>query len=89
MFVDSDNNQFVSFANVKRKIGKVSTNIIRFYEPPLETNITFKVRKKKSGTNLASKLYGLDDKKIENLDFRINSLSDLKKKYLGKTKNPD
>jgi hypothetical protein len=84
MFVDSTNNQFISFANVKRKIGKVGANIIRFYEAPLETNMTFKTRKKKSGSNVASKLYGLDDKKLENIDFRLNSLANLKKKYLKK-----
>jgi hypothetical protein len=84
IFVDSLNNQFISFANVKRKIGKVGNNTIRFYEAPLETNMTFKTRKKKSSLNVASKLYGLDDKKIENIDFRLNSLSNLKKKYLKK-----
>jgi len=84
MFVDSTNNQFISFANVKRKIGKVGANTIRFYEAPLETNMTFKTRKKKSSLNVASKLYGLDDKKLENIDFRLNSLANLKKKYLKK-----
>jgi len=81
---DITNNQFISFANVKRKIGKVGANTIRFYEAPLETNMTFKTRKKKSSLNVASKLYGLDDKKLENIDFRLNSLANLKKKYLKK-----
>lgn len=46
MLVNSAKNQFILFKNKKNKIIQIEENLIRFYEPPLYTNIN--IRKKSS-----------------------------------------
>jgi len=46
MFVNSMTNQFILFKNKKNKITQIENNLIRFYEPPVYTNITVETKEK-------------------------------------------
>ncbi len=46
MFVNSITSQFILFKNKKNKITQIEKKLIRFYEPPVYTNIILKTEKK-------------------------------------------
>lgn len=79
MFVNSDLNEFILFKNKKTKIGQMTNNIIRFYEPPLYTNMTFvtKQKRKKNKFEDTEKIFGLDTSLEKNLEFRSQTIQKL------------
>ena len=86
MFVSSTNDEFILFLNKKNKIGQMRSNITRFYEPPLYTNMTFKTKEKRKSknTDLTSKIFGQDDEMLKNLEFRKSQII----KQIEKRTNP-
>jgi hypothetical protein len=86
MFVSSETNEFILFLNKKNKIGQMRSNITRFYEPPLYTNIKFitKEKRKSKNTNLTSKIFGQDEELLKNLEFRKDQII----KQIEKRKKP-
>jgi hypothetical protein len=46
MFVNSKRNHFILFKNKKNKITQIESNLIRFYEPPIYTNMNLKTEEK-------------------------------------------
>lgn len=85
MFVNSDLNEYILFKNKKTKIGQMTNNIIRFYEPPLHTNMTLETKQKRKRNKFedTDKIFGLDTSLEKNLKFRSQTiqklLQDLKK----------
>lgn len=79
MFVNSELNEFILFKNKKTKIGQMTNNIIRFYEPPLYTNMTFvtKQKRKKNKFEDTEKIFGLDTSLEKNLEFRSQTIQKL------------
>lgn len=88
MFVNPDEQKFILFSNNKNKIGQQRGNIIRFYEPPLYTNMTFVTKQKRSSKNFSDteKLFGLEKDLEKNLLFRKQQIEKLLDKYGKKTK---
>lgn len=78
-FVNNTLDKFILFINEKTKIGQMSNDIIRFYEPPLFTNITFKTKQKRKKNKFddIEKLFGLDNSLEKNLEFRSQTLQKL------------
>lgn len=79
MFVDSEKKEFILFKNKKTKIGQMTNNIIRFYEPPLYTNMTFvtKQKRKRNKFEDTEKIFGLDTSLEKNLEFRSQTIQKL------------
>lgn len=95
MFVTPDNNSYVLFKNDKQKISQLRNHKIRFYEPPLYTNIEFeKTRKKRRTKDMddTSQMFGVEDERLKNLNFRIDQLIKQRDKLLKtktKEENPE
>ena len=72
MFVNFEQENFILFKNKKNKIGQMRNNIIRFYEPPLYTNMTFVTKEKRKTKNFddTDTLFGLETSLEKNLEFR-------------------
>jgi len=72
MFVDVDKNEFIIFKNIKTKIGQMTSTIVRFYEPPLATNMVFvtKQKIKRKDFEPIDKLFGAQTDILKNLEFR-------------------
>jgi len=86
MFVSSENSEFILFLNKKNKIGQMSYNTTRFYEPPLYTNMEFttKEKRKSKNTNLTSSIFGQEEQILKNLEFRKDQIM----KQIEKRKKP-
>lgn len=88
MFVNSDSNNFIIFDNIQTKIGKMRNDIVRFYEPPLYTNMQFETEKKRPQKNKipAKELFGIEDDIRKNLEFRKSQIDRLlQNKQSGKS----
>lgn len=79
MFVNIENNQYILFKNNKNKIGNMNNDITRFYDPPLDTNITFEDKKKRQSKKFKGiyDIFGVDTNLEKNLEFRIKTLQKL------------
>lgn len=76
MFVSSETDEFIAFANKKNKIGQMRGNITRFYEPPSYTNMKFitKEKRKSKNSDIISKIFGQDEELLKNLEFRKDQI---------------
>jgi hypothetical protein len=76
MFVNYETKEFILFKNKKTKIGQMRSNITRFYEPPLYTNITFEPKEKRKYKNLAptDSLFDVNTDMLKNLEFRKSQI---------------
>jgi hypothetical protein len=76
MFVNYETKEFILFKNKKTKIGQMRSNITRFYEPPLYTNITFESKEKRKYKNLAptDSLFNVNTDMLKNLEFRKSQI---------------
>jgi hypothetical protein len=74
MFVSTDSQEYILFANKKTKIGQMRNNIVRFYEPFLmkseNINFTHKQKRKMKNFDPTYNLFGMDKNKLANLYFR-------------------
>lgn len=88
MFVDSQKGDFILFKNKKNKIGQMRNNIIRFYEPPLYTNMTFITKEKRKMKNFddTDQIFGLETNLEKNLEFRKQQIDKLLDKMKNKLK---
>jgi len=79
MFVNSEKSEFILFKNKKNKIGQMRSNIVRFYEPPLYTNIVVETKEKKKMKRFddTDKAFGLDTSLEKNLQFRREQIQKL------------
>lgn len=79
MFVSSDLEQFISFANIKSQINQMRNNVTRFYEPPIYTNMKLETKEKKKPKNadLIYSTFSQEDEKIKNLEFRRDQINKL------------
>ena len=87
MFVNAELNKFILFKNKKNKIGQMRNNIIRFYEPPLFTNMTFVTKEKRKTKNFddTDTLFGLETDLEKNLEFRRQQIEKLLNKLKQKS----
>lgn len=85
MFVDVNKNEFILFKNKKTKIGQMRNNIIRFYEPPLYTNMVFSTKEKRKMRSFepTDSLFGLETDTLKNLEFRKDQIQ----KMIDRLKN--
>lgn len=88
MFVKSDEQKFILFNNKKNKIGQMRNHVIRFYEPPLFTNMTFitKQKRKMKSFDDTETLFGLETDLEKNLRFRKEQIEKLLDKLSKKKK---
>lgn len=88
MFVNIENNQYILFKNNKNKIGNMNNDITRFYDPPLDTNITFEDKKKRQSKKFKGidDIFGVDTNLEKNLEFRIKTLQKLLQDLRNKKK---
>lgn len=82
IFVNQTTGEFAMFQNNKQKIADVSGNC-RFYEPILYTNMTFTTKPKRKSKNVAGEFFGIESDKLKNIEYRLDQLNQLKKKYKG------
>lgn len=76
MFVNPERNEYILFKNLKNKIGQMAPNRVRFYEPPLYTNMTFETKQKRRSlaSEPTSKIFGIDTDLLKNLEFRKSQI---------------
>ena len=88
MFVNPNEQKFILFSNNKNKIGQQRSNIIRFYEPPLFTNMTFVTKQKRTSKSFSDTetLFGLENDLEKNLRFRKQQIEKLIDKLSTKPK---
>ena len=89
MFVNYETKQFILFKNKKEDINQMRSNLTRFYEPPLYTNMTFETKQKRQNKNSAptDSLFDVNTNRLKNLEFRkaqIENLISQIKKNIGK-----
>lgn len=86
MFVNPEKNDFILFKNLKNKIGQMAPNRIRFYEPPLYTNMSFETKQKRKSTvsEPTSKIFGINTDVLKNLEFRRAQIEKQIEKQKGK-----
>jgi hypothetical protein len=85
MFVDSTNQKFILFKNKKNKIGQMPYKVVRFYEPPLYTNMTFVTKEKPKSKKIdpTNPIFGVETDVLKNLEFRKSQID----KQIEKRKN--
>lgn len=96
-FVNFENQKYILFSNNKSKIVDKSNKVVAFYEPYLLTNIVFDKQYKKNKTSknkqtkkdFVKNLFGVDKRKIENLEFKKRALEALIQKELKKMETPN
>jgi hypothetical protein len=89
--VNTETNEYVAFSNKKSRIKKEQSNMTRFYEPYLMTNIQFEGKTKtKQYRNkpLEDDLFKMGERRLQNLEFRKSEIDKLieleKQKFLKK-----
>ena len=87
MFVDHLSKKYILFVNKKNKIGQMAGSVLRFYEPPLMTNMTFitKEKRKSKKSEPTTKLFGIETDILKNLEFRKSQIEKMIEKQ--KTQN--
>jgi hypothetical protein len=91
LFVDLDRKRYVAFANKKNKIRKVTTEITRYDEPYLISNINFEGQTKVKSyrnTPVEDDIFKVGERRLQNLEFRkseIEKMIELEKQKLGKS----
>jgi len=90
LYVNTETNEYVAFSNKKSRIKKEQSNMTRFYEPFLMTNIQFEGKTKtKQYRNkpLEDDLFKMGERRLQNLEFRkseIDKLIELERQKLSK-----
>ena len=79
MFVDVPKSEFILFKNKKNKIGQMANNIVRFYEPPLYTNMVFDTKEKRKSKKFepTNPIFGVETDVLKNLEFRKSQIDKL------------
>jgi len=91
LFVDLDRKRYVAYANKKNKIRKVTTEITRYDEPYLLSNINFEGQTKVKSyrnTPVEDDIFKVGERRLQNLEFRkaeIEKMIELEKQKLGKS----
>ena len=81
----------MAFANKKNKIRKVTTEITRYDEPYLISNINFEGQTKVKSyrnTPVEDDIFKVGERRLQNLEFRkaeIEKMIELEKQKLGKS----
>ena len=73
LFVDLNNKRYVAFANKKNKIKKSTTDITRYDEPYLLSNINFEGKTKVKSyrnTPVEDDVFKVGERRLQNLEFR-------------------
>lgn len=85
MFVNIDTSQYILFKNKKNKMSQMRSDIVRFYEPPLYTNMSFQTTQKRKMKDFeeTDKLFGVETNLLKNLEFRRDQIQ----KMIDKIKN--
>ena len=91
LFVNDSNGDYIAFENKRNQILAKSNTIVNFYEPYLMTNIKFATKYKEyRRKDLGDELFGMGERRLENLLFRkaeIEKLIELEKQKILKNKS--
>jgi len=91
LFVNDSSGDYIAFENKRNQILSKSNTVVNFYEPYLMTNIEFATKYKEyRRKDLGDELFGMGERRLENLLFRkseIEKLIELEKQKILKNKS--